>query len=140
MPVKAQPDINDTLRESGEDAVRARHDTAQKYPPKGNGSGQHQRFKLTRFEEITMTTAVNYLVKGVVPREGMVVIWGPPKCGKSFLTLDLAINIALGWKYRGRKVKQGAVVYLALDGGGGFGARVEAWRQKNLGSHKGRVP
>jgi hypothetical protein len=26
------------------------------------------------------------------------------------------MHIALGWEYRGRKVKQGAVVYLVLEG------------------------
>ena len=68
------------------------------------------------------------------------MLWGPPKCGKSFLTFDLTMHIALGRQYRGRKVRQGAVVYLALEGGGGFFARVEAWRQKKLGSHSGAVP
>ena len=63
---------------------------------------------------------------------GSVVVWGPPKCGKSFWTFDLMMHVALGWEYRGRRVQQGAVVYLALEGGHGFRARVEAWRRRHL--------
>jgi hypothetical protein len=40
------------------------------------------------------------------------VIWGPTKCGKSFWVFDLMLHVALGWDYRGMKVRQGTVVYL----------------------------
>jgi hypothetical protein len=105
-----------------------------------NGRGKPIRFKLTPFEEIQLSKAPNYLVKGILPREGIAVIWGPPKCGKSFWTFDLLMHVALGWKYRGRRVQQGSVVYLALEGGKGFAARVEAWRRQHLNGHRGRVP
>ena len=128
------PDINDTLRAEGPDAVRARHDQAHKL--KGAG----RRFQLIPFEAIKLSTAPNYLVKGILPREGLAVIWGPPKCGKSFWTFDLLMHVALGWKYRDRRVQQGPVVYLALEGGRGFAARVEAWRRRHLNGHRERVP
>lgn len=70
----------------------------------------------------------------------MIVIWGPPKCCKSFWTFDLMMHVALGWEYRDRRVQQGAVVYLALEGGKGFLARVEAWRRRHLANHRGDVP
>ena len=57
------------------------------------------------------------------------MVWGPPKCGKSFWAFDLAMHVALGWSYRGRRVRQGACVYLALEGEQGFRARVEAFRK-----------
>ena len=50
------------------------------------------------------------------------------------------MHIALGRNYRGHKVRQGAVVYLALEGGAGFDARVNAWRRRHLGGHTGDVP
>ena len=62
---------------------------------------------------------------------GLVVVWGPPKCGKSFWMFDLSMHIALGWGYRGRRVQQGPVVYLALEGGRGFTHRVEAFRRRH---------
>ncbi len=43
-----------------------------------------RRFPLIGFDQIQLSTAPAYLVKGLIPRSGLVVIWGPPKCGKSF--------------------------------------------------------
>jgi hypothetical protein len=86
------------------------------------------RFKLIPYQDITLGTAPAYLVKGLIPRVGLVVVWGPPKCGKSFLVFDLMMHVALGWQYRDRRTKQGAVVYCALEGGEGFRARMEAFR------------
>jgi hypothetical protein len=71
-------------------------------------------FHLIPFSKITLTEGSPYLVKDLIPTGGMVVIWGPPKCGKSFWTFDLSMHIALGKEYHGRRVQQGPVVYLAL--------------------------
>ena len=89
------------------------------------------RFHLTRFRDIAITEDVAYLVKDLLPTMGLVVVWGPPKCGKSFWMFDLSMHIALGWEYRGRRVQQGPVVYLALEGGKGFTHRVEAFRRRH---------
>lgn len=90
------------------------------------------RFKLRRFEELKPGTERTYLVKGLIPRVGLVVAWGPPKCGKSFWAFDLAMHVALGWEYRGRRVQQGGVVYCAFEGGSGYNARAEAFRHERL--------
>jgi hypothetical protein len=50
------------------------------------------------------------------------------------------MHVATGRKYRGHRVQQGAVVYLALEGGGGFAGRVEAWRQRHLAARVEPVP
>jgi RecA-family ATPase len=109
-------------------------------PKTGNGKAKALRFQLRPFEAIKLSTEPNYRIKGILPRVGLVVVWGPPKCGKSFWTFDLVMHVALGWKYRGRKVQQGTVVYLALEGGAGFARRVEAWRQHHLADHHQPVP
>jgi AAA domain len=92
-------------------------------------SPKRSRPKFTPFHEILLSTTSRYLVKGIIPNVGLVVVWGPPKCGKSFFIFDLVAHIAGGWEYRGRRVKQAAVVYFALEGQEGFLARVEAFRQ-----------
>jgi hypothetical protein len=98
----------------------------------GNGHTREPRFKPVRFKDIKLNTDRPYLVKGLLPREGLVVIWGPPKCGKSFWTFDVAMHVALGWEYRGRRVQPGSVVYVACEGALGLGARTEAFRQAKL--------
>ena len=89
-----------------------------------------RRFKLVRFDAIQLPTDPAYLVKGLIPREGLCVCWGPPKCGKSFWIYDVTMHIACGWEYRGRKVNRGPVVYVACEGERGLGARTEAYRQR----------
>ena len=50
------------------------------------------------------------------------------------------MHIVVGWLYRGRRVQQGPVVCLALEGGFGFRARIEAWRRRHLTDHHHPVP
>ena len=108
-------------------------------PPLANAA-KPLRFALVPFDQIKIAAGASYLVKGLIPRAGFVVIWGPPKCGKSFLTFDLAMHVALGWEYRGRRVKQGCVVYCALEGAQGFVNRVEAFRREKLSGEMSSPP
>jgi RecA-family ATPase len=62
----------------------------------------------------------------------LAVVWGPPKCGKSFWTFDLLMHVAFGWSYRGRRVRKGSVVYVCLEGAQGFRKRAEAFRRTKL--------
>jgi hypothetical protein len=89
-------------------------------------------FRLIPFDKIVLDPSPAYLVRGIIPCEGLVVIWGAPKCGKSFWAFDLVMHVALGWEYRGRRVKQGAVIYVACEGERGLGARAEAFRRRRL--------
>jgi len=106
----------------------------------GHTSAASPQIKLIPFDEITLGTQRRDLVKGLIPRVGLTVIWGPPKCGKSFWGFDVMMHIALGWKYRGRRVNQGPVVYCAFEGAKGFEARKEAFQRRYLAEHQERVP
>ncbi len=88
-----------------------------------------RQLRFTQFSEIRLSTKARYLVKGIIPNVGLIVVWGEPKCGKSFKVFDMTAHIAAGWKYRGRRVRQCPVVYFALEGQEGFVARVEAFRK-----------
>jgi hypothetical protein len=82
-----------------------------------------------RFDEVPLATSAPYLVKGILPREGLVVVWGPPKCGKTFVTFDMLMHVALGRQYRGRKVTAAPVVYIACEGELGLGPRIAACKR-----------
>lgn len=99
-----------------------------------------RRFPLVPFAQLRMSTSARYLVKNIIPSEGIVVVWGPPKCGKTFWTFDIIAHIALGWDYRGHRVRQGTVVYVGLEGTRGIEARVEAFRRTHLAEDAGHVP
>jgi RecA-family ATPase len=103
---------------------------------KPNGAA-NIRFKFTQFRDIKIGTAPAYVVDGMIPRLGVVVLWGRPKCGKTFWALDLEMHIALGWLYRGQRVEQGEVLHIACEGVAGVSARKEAWRLAHI---KGKAP
>lgn len=98
------------------------------------------RFKMVAFDDIALSPVKNYVVKGLIPREGLTIIWGPPKCGKSFWCFDLMLHVALGWEYRDRRIMQGPVVYVALEGGAAMGARAEAFRRAKMANETDRTP
>jgi hypothetical protein len=102
--------------------------------------GQASRIRLVPFDEIKLGIQRRDLVKGIIPRVGISLIWGKPKCGKSFWLFDLMMHVALGWEYRERRVNQGPVVYCCFEGQTGFEARVEAFRLQRLDNHSGPVP
>jgi hypothetical protein len=99
--------------------------------PGSSGAATHQ-FNLVRFADIKLSSLPPYLVDRLIPREGLVVIWGPPKCGKTFFVFDLCMHIALGWEYRGRRVEPATVVYIACEGERGLAARKEAFRRAKI--------
>lgn len=107
---------------------------------KAKPKDKKSRIKLTAFNDIKLGTGRRWLVKNLVPILGFFLLWGPPKSGKSFFIFDLAMHIALGWEYRGRRVRQGTVVYCAFEGHNGISARVEAFRQAFLPEHQDPIP
>ena len=86
------------------------------------------RFKLLNYDDLSKLPALTWLVKGVLPAIGIAGIYGPSGSGKSFLCLDLAISIADGNRWFGRRVNAAPVVYAALEGEAGFKQRADAWQ------------
>jgi hypothetical protein len=68
------------------------------------------------------------LIGGLIDAAAISVVYGASGCGKTFIALDLAAHVALGWKWRERKLKKGTVVYLAAEGGLGIEERLTAFR------------
>lgn len=66
------------------------------------------------------------LVEGLCHRGDLGVFFGDSTAGKSFVALDLAFAIALGEPWHGRRTQRGPVLYLCMEGGGGFQLRVMA--------------
>jgi hypothetical protein len=69
-----------------------------------------------------------WLVAGLIPEGALVVPFGPPKSGKTFLVLSFCLHVAAGLPWFGMAVKQGAVVYIAGEGTGGLTFRLRAMR------------
>jgi len=78
----------------------------------------------TKFKDITRSKRGRYLVDRLIPAADLTVVWGDAKCGKTFWVLDLAMHVAAGREYRGRKVIGGAVFYCTFEGAEAFPDRV----------------
>ena len=89
-------------------------------------------FDLVQVHDIMKNVkAPNWVVKDICEEDSVVAIFGQAKSGKSFVTVDLACNIALGRDWHGHETKQGSVIYLAGEGQRGIGRRVAAWQTTN---------
>lgn len=72
-----------------------------------------------------------WIIKGVVPKAELMVLFGESGSGKSFIALDMGMAIARGVPWRGLRVKPGRVVYVAAEGAGGFRNRVKAYAMEH---------
>ncbi|MCW2244737.1 KaiC/GvpD/RAD55 family RecA-like ATPase [Azospirillum fermentarium] len=81
------------------------------------------------FGDIAVDLDTMELVEGVLTPGALSVVYGESNCGKTFFATDLALHIALGWRWRDRHVVQGAVIYVAAEGGKGVMNRIAAFRR-----------
>ena len=95
------------------------------------------RFRVLNEDEFLIAKPVSWLIKNVIPHAELGVMYGESASGKSFMALDIAAAVALGTAWRGRRVKQGRVVYIAAEGAGGFRNRMKAYRLHNELEHTG---
>jgi KaiC/GvpD/RAD55 family RecA-like ATPase len=80
------------------------------------------------FAELIKLPKREYLIKGLIDRGAMTLLYGDSGSGKTFLTLDLACHVALGWDWFERSVRQGTVYYLSAEGGAtSIGRRLQAF-------------
>jgi hypothetical protein len=89
----------------------------------------------SRFNWITASTQTGpvlngaWLIKGVLPKEGIVNIYGQPGSGKTFVVMDISLHVGDQTSWRGHKVTNGPVTYIASEGGLPVANRVHAWCQ-----------
>lgn len=91
------------------------------------GSG----FKLLDRIAIMAQPSLRWRVKGLLPETGIGAVYGPSGSGKSFLSFDLGVSIALGADWFGRRTTAGPVTYVILEGEAGLRNRLEAWEVHN---------
>jgi AAA domain len=92
-------------------------------PTIGPSAGAPPRFILESWPEITFEGGEESLIKRVLPRRGVAVVYGKPASFKSFVVGHMALCVALGWVWAGRRVFQAPVVYIAAEGAAGLRKR-----------------
>ena len=119
LPASAQSDAD---REELAEADRAEGlapDDGQVPPRRG--------FQLRRVSELEIRPP-DWLVLDLLEADSLALLFGDPSAGKSFIALDLAVCIATGTAFHGRRIaKPGPVVYIAGEGHSGLARRLRAW-------------
>ena len=121
--VAGQPD--------GEDGPQDQDDAPQPISDGDRNPIKPTRFTVHPAHEFANRPAPEWIVKGVLPRAELAVVFGESGSGKSFWILDLAAAVARGTPWRDLPVKRGRVVYVAAEGAGGFRNRLKAYGQHN---------
>ena len=99
-------------------------DNPEDIPIKEITSGR-QSYKLSELKNLPK---VDWLVDGVLANKGIATIYGASGSSKSFVAIDLAMNLALGNAWFGIPVTTKVpVVYVALEGFTGVVKRLQGW-------------
>ncbi len=118
-----------------EDAVN--EEAGRPDTPDRPGQKSDVRFQVDDADDWSEGELPTWIIKGVLPRAELGVMYGASGSGKTFMALDMAAAIALGLQWRGRKVAQGRVVYVAAEASGGFRTRLRAYRKHHGRSLRG---
>lgn len=95
------------------------------------GEPANQRFAFEQAASFAAGAAPEWIIKGVVPDAGLMVLFGASGSGKTFVALDMVAAIARGVPWRGLRVRQRRVAYIAAEGAGGFRNRLRAYATAN---------
>lgn len=88
-------------------------------------------FQLLSLGDLENLPPPSWLIDGLITDSGLSILYGDPGSGKSFVTIDMALRIALGMDWHGAATKRVGVIYIAGEGVRGLGNRVKGWRLKH---------
>jgi hypothetical protein len=113
--------------------IKTMHKQAEKSPPRLEGLVKSAADLQTK-----IFPPLNWIAPNVLP-EGLSMLAGKPKIGKSWMGLDLAIAVAAGGKFLGEECQQGDVLALFLEDNDRrlqrrmtmmLGAQTEVWPER----------
>jgi hypothetical protein len=119
-------DITDWFRDGG---TRGELDELVENPAPVLHREPRPRFWPMTIDEILDRQGREWLVEGLLPSQGIAMIYGSAGSGKSFLALDLAMAVASGGTWAGKRIESGTAIYLVAEGQPGFTTRVAAYTQ-----------
>ena len=82
------------------------------------------KFSIRRINGSETTLRTPWLVDGIIPEKGIVLLYGSSGVGKSFAVLDFAFAVHYGTNWAGRPTHCGDVVYVAAEDAAGIASRI----------------
>lgn len=86
------------------------------------------RYQLLTDDDLEALPPPVWLIDGIMPAGGLIVPYGAPGSWKTFGAIDWGLCVSTGFRWMGREVRRGPVIYIAAEGASGLGARVRAWK------------
>lgn len=97
-------------------------------PPAVQQQKLHLRDRLVSLVDLGKLPPVRPLIDGLLYRDTLAQLAGPPGSYKSFAAVGMACAVATGTPFAGFSVRDpGRVVYIAAEGANGLRARILAW-------------
>ncbi|MGH2879995.1 MAG: AAA family ATPase [Solirubrobacteraceae bacterium] len=94
--------------------------------------------KLIALDDFEVRPNVTWLIRDLLPAQSIAVVFGAPKSGKTYTTMDLATHAAHGMHWHGHTVSRALrVAYLAGEGHAGLRVRLHAWRRHHEAELRG---
>lgn len=86
------------------------------------------KFAMQTLAQVLAHPPQQWIVPGIFPECGLTCWYGPPACGKTFMALDISMNVARGsTEWFGRAMVGVPVIYVAGEGVGGLSNRLRSW-------------
>lgn len=82
--------------------------------PKAKAPAEERRLRTVTLDECEERGPA-WLVQNLIEQATVAAVTGEPGSAKTFLLIDLALHVAAGKTWFGRKVQQGAVIYVAAE-------------------------
>lgn len=86
---------------------------------------------LKSIDETLSMPPLDWIVGDFLQEVSLSCIFAPSFSGKSYVALDMALNVAQGTDWHGRAVKPATVAYIAAEGARGMSVRANAWLAAN---------
>lgn len=121
--VRSLPEVQKELAENEFDILPEETDKVAK--------AERRRFQIIPAAEFALGSPLAWIIKSVLPRAELGVIYGESGAGKSFLALDLCAAVSRGAAWNNIKCVPGRVIYVCAEGAGGFRKRLNAYARKH---------
>lgn len=94
---------------------------------KSVNKGSQGKINLFFLNEVLKMPSPEWLIENFLTQKSIVLLYGCPGVGKSFIAIDIAIAVAKGFEWFGNKASTGTVVLISTEGNQGLQLRLKGW-------------
>lgn len=104
-------------------------EAAEEDPWSAAAKAKVEKFELVQVADVAKRPPPKWLIKDVLPKQDLAMLFGESGSGKSFVALDIAFAIATGFDWNGLPTEQHPVVWIAAEAAGSMRNRTKAYAQ-----------